>query len=121
MLGCRMLFRVALAFVVVGLLGSIACRTASPDPPSSLAPGYGDLTRDIAYAHRDGISLLADIHSPPQAQMAPAILLVHGGSWARGDRRRMERIAARAVQRGFVANKIKLFVPFAHDVGGPPC
>ncbi len=72
-----------------------------------MANGSGRLLRDVPYAQRGEVELLADIHVPASAKVSPAIVLVHGGSWARGNRRRMERIAAEAVKRGFVAVNIE--------------
>lgn len=43
--------------------------------------------RDIEYSHPDGISLHLDACLPDTAGPAPAVVIVHGGGWVRGDRR----------------------------------
>ncbi len=46
-------------------------------------------TLDVSYKHVDGaktIELSLDIHVPDNAQNAPVVLFVHGGSWAFGDK-----------------------------------
>lgn len=62
--------------------------------------------RDVVYATRSDGSLLADVYRPAGDGPFPAVLLVHGGSWQRGDRRRMARIGERLAQRGYVGVSI---------------
>ncbi len=87
--------------------------------PGAAPTGNGDLMRDVAYAQRGGVELLADIRLPTTAEASPAILLVHGGSWTRGSRRRMERIAVRAVKHGFVAVNIEYRLAPEHQYPAP--
>jgi len=47
-----------------------------------------------------------DIHTRPGASGAPAVLLVHGGSWVHGDRFEMTRAADRLAELGYVAATI---------------
>ncbi len=42
--------------------------------------------RDLAYQHRDGAPLLARLYRPIGAGPFPALIDVHGGAWASGDR-----------------------------------
>jgi alpha-L-fucosidase 2 len=44
------------------------------------------LRRDIEYARVDGISLRMDASIPEGTTKAPAVIIVHGGGWVRGDR-----------------------------------
>jgi acetyl esterase/lipase len=59
--------------------------------------------RDLVYLRRGAQDLHADVHRPPGSGAFPAVLVVHGGSWQRGDRRRMARTAERLAERGYVA------------------
>lgn len=70
------------------------------------APAPVELLIDEPYARRGEVELLADVHRPAGATSAPAVLLVHGGSWARGTRWRMKRIAEAVAAHGFVAVNI---------------
>ena len=42
---------------------------------------------DIEYSRVDGVSLRLDASLPAIGEPAPAVILVHGGGWVRGDRR----------------------------------
>src|SRR5262245_10913431 len=47
---------------------------------------YHDLVEDVVYAHADGVPLRYDHYRPRRVDgPAPAIILVHGGGWVRGD------------------------------------
>jgi acetyl esterase/lipase len=85
-----------LVLVVLPLLLGAGCQS-SPEI---------DLLKDQAYATRGEVELLADVHRPASAERAPAVLLVHGGSWARGSRWRMQQIAEAVAEHGFVAVNI---------------
>ena len=50
--------------------------------------GAAALRSDIEYGQADGVSLRMDAHTPPGQGPFPAVILVHGGGWVRGDRRR---------------------------------
>lgn len=62
----------------------------APDPQP---PGL-TLHRDIAYlggpSVPDGLQML-DIHVPAGAVAAPVLVFIHGGGWAIGDKRRLDR------------------------------
>ncbi len=55
---------------------------------------YGPLPRERADVH---------LPLPPRSGVAPAVLLVHGGGWAHGNRRRMATTADAFAHAGFVA------------------
>jgi len=61
---------------------------------------------DVVYAHRDAQDLRADIYSPAGQGPFPAVLVVHGGSWRRGNKRLMASVAERLARRGYVAVSI---------------
>ncbi|MBL4846776.1 MAG: alpha/beta hydrolase [Planctomycetes bacterium] len=65
------------------------------------------MLRDLPYARRGEVDLLADVYRPASTEAAPAVLLVHGGSWARGSRLRMAQIASAVAKHGFVAVNIE--------------
>lgn len=56
----------------------------------------------VVYDGSHGAGLL-DIHAPPGATAAPAVLLVHGGSWEGGERGNMAWTADRLAGLGYVA------------------
>src|ERR1700746_1900362 len=45
------------------------------------------MKNDIVYGHAGGIDLLMDGALPESKTPTPAVILVHGGGWVRGDRR----------------------------------
>jgi alpha-L-fucosidase 2 len=49
-------------------------------------PRSATLRRDIEYTRVDGISLHLDASIPESTTKAPAVIIVHGGGWVRGDR-----------------------------------
>lgn len=55
----------------------------------SAAPAYSRLTelrRNIEYSRVDGVSLRMDASIPEGTTKAPAVIIVHGGGWVRGNR-----------------------------------
>jgi len=46
------------------------------------------ILRDVTYAEAGGVSLRFDASLPGGESLAPAAIIVHGGAWVRGDRRR---------------------------------
>ena len=95
--------------VAVAVASSLGCRG-----PNAPAP-----ERDLSYARRGEVELLADVHRPASAETAPAVILVHGGSWARGSRRRMAQIAAAVAKHGFVAVNIEYRLAPEHPYPAP--
>ena len=63
----------------------------------------GDRTySDIEYSRPGGYSLLLDTHLPTSAHATPAVIIVHGGAWVSGDRRRsVEPLFAPISDAGF--------------------
>ncbi|MDJ0851171.1 MAG: alpha/beta hydrolase [Myxococcota bacterium] len=88
--------------VLLGLLwsasGSLAAAAGGSEP---------SVRRGLVYARpSEGIELRADVHRPKRADPAPAVLVVHGGSWTRGSRSRMDRVSERLARSGYVAVNI---------------
>lgn len=103
--------------VAVALASSLGCQGASTPTPEERADAV--LLRDLSYARRGEVELLADVHRPASAEPAPAVVLVHGGSWARGSRSRMDRIAAAVAEHGFVAVNIEYRLAPEHPYPAP--
>lgn len=69
-------------------------------------PAHLQVLPDQVYAEPDGEALRADVYAPRTAGPHPGVLLVHGGSWQRGKRGDMHRVARRLAERGYVAVSI---------------
>lgn len=82
------------------LLGSCAT-TASPEAAMRI-------DRDLVYAQRgDGNAVTADLFRPATMPAPrPAVVVVHGGGWQRGDREEMEHIVRALVAQGYVVLNI---------------
>jgi acetyl esterase/lipase len=95
--------RIGLGILVVGIP---ACSGIGPQ--SAIASGHAgvEVRRDLSYHDNDAHRVL-DVHRPEAEEPLPAVILVHGGSWARGNRSRMKRVAHKAVQRGYAAVNIE--------------
>jgi acetyl esterase/lipase len=84
-------------------------------PPAGPGPAAASsVERDVVYAARPDGHLRADIYRPVGAGPHPGVLVVHAGSWQRGDRRDMARVAERLAAGGFVAVSIDYRLAPAH-------
>src|SRR5690349_15437859 len=74
---------VVLLLAVPALLGVARSALAARPPEQGRA-----MQRDVTYCTAGGVPLLMDIYSPDGGNGArwPALLFVHGGSWAAGDK-----------------------------------
>lgn len=88
------------------LLVLLALLCAGCTHPTRSAAPAARVERDLEYVKRDVRSLRADVYLPAGDGPFPAVLLVHGGSWQRGDKRRMASIGERLAQRGYVGVSI---------------
>ena len=95
--------RIGLCVLVFGIA---AC--SGMGPQSAMAAGHpgSEVRRDLSY-HEDDPHRVLDVHRPEAEEPLPAVILVHGGSWARGNRSRMKRVATKAVERGYAAVNIE--------------
>lgn len=60
--------------------------------------------RDVAYAAPDRLELRADLYRPLDGPGPfPAVLTVHGGSWANGTKARMGAVSMRLARAGYLA------------------
>ena len=90
-------------FLCSCLVALSGCLSKREPADAHLDPTY--IRRDVAYGPLD--AQIADIYLAKTKAPAPAVVLVHGGSWARGNRQRIQRVAVRAVERGYVAINIE--------------
>lgn len=74
---------------------------------------------EVIYAHRGELALEADIHVPTGSALAPGVLVVHGGSWVRGTRRRIRSVAHRLAEAGYVAVNIEYRLAPEHTFPAP--
>jgi len=72
---------------------------------SSCAPSNVTAERNVVYGTADGRPLRLDVYRPssPSAAPRPAVLFVHGGGWAAGDKRDFDGGAAELARQGYVA------------------
>ncbi len=86
----------------VAFVASITSAAHSADAPAGKF--------DFTYATRAGFPLLADLYLPdPDAATRPAIILVHGGGFMKGDRKNSDIVAAvnEFTKRGYVAMSVE--------------
>ncbi len=67
--------------------------------------------RDLAYQHRDGAPLLARLYRPIGAGPIPALIDVHGGAWASGDRLNNAPLDEALAKSGIVVLAIDFRMP----------
>jgi acetyl esterase/lipase len=68
------------------LLSMMNLPNATAARPQRLAARSCELRRDIEYARVNGASLGMDACLPESTNKAPAVIIVHGGGWVRGNR-----------------------------------
>ena len=64
-----------------------------------------DVRRDVVYAVNGDRKMTADVFLPrgDSKGLRPAVLVVHGGGWLKGDKSKFHHLAAALARRGFVA------------------
>jgi len=67
--------------------------------------------RDLAYQHQDGTALLARLYRPIGAGPFPAMIDVHGGAWASGDRLNNAPLDEALAKSGIVVLAIDFRMP----------
>lgn len=85
--------------------GCAVTHTGGPDAPApSPASMAFDVQRDIVFTPSDWVTpLKADVYRPRGDGPFPAVLVIHGGGWARGSRDEMAHICKKLAAKGFVA------------------
>jgi len=87
---------------LLAILGSLSFFAACAVPVAFPLPHEVKRQKDVRFSMA-APSLLADVYYRPQASAAPAVLLVHGGSWqSNGPRWSMNGIARKLANRGYV-------------------
>ncbi|SRR6056297_986206 len=83
--------------------------TSSPaDPKSTQIPSSISADLDVTYATIDGRALAMDIFRPRDGgSNLPAILVVHGGGWLKGDKEKFRALALRLAERGYVTAAVE--------------
>ncbi len=65
--------------------------------------GRVEVRSDVVFGSGGGRDLRCDVYVPPgRPSAAPAVLLVHGGGWARGDRTQLRSYGLRLGRAGYV-------------------
>lgn len=96
-----------ISFLLITILSSCA---------SYSGPQEFELKQDIVYADDEQNELLADIYTPLNDQLSPAVILVHGGGWKSRSKEDMDFIAESLAEHGFVVMNInyRLAPEFKH-------
>jgi acetyl esterase/lipase len=105
--------------------GDAPARSGPGAPPRPAPLVAADLLRGVAspqvrrsrrvYVERDGQPLSLDLYQPAQAAgAAPGVLVVHGGSWERGDSTQMAALNRYLAARGYVVASINYRLSPAH-------
>lgn len=96
------------ALWAVASSGCAVTYTGGPEKVPELPPASAfDVQKNVVYtAVGWSKPLQADVYTPRGAGPFPAVLVVHGGGWARGSRGEMEHICKRLAGQGFIAVNI---------------
>jgi acetyl esterase/lipase len=81
---------------------------------------YHELSEDVVYAHADGVPLRFDHYRPRAvAGPAPAVIVVHGGAWMRGDPSQAAGNALHFARRGIATVSLSYRLAPAHHFPAP--
>ncbi len=79
--------------------------------PSTVLPPGVKANLDVVYAQDGDRELLADIFLPPSkaenTKGAPAVVIVHGGGWLKGDKQKFRALALALAARGYVTAAVE--------------
>ncbi len=115
--GKSILKKFAVVLLAAAAGAAVSEQVRAGDKPSGEGTRY-DVRRDLVYSKaRKG--LLANVYVPRGAGPFPAVITIHGGSWARGDRRRMKNIAVRLADAGFTTVNIEYSLTPKHTFPTP--
>jgi acetyl esterase/lipase len=88
-------------------IARLALTLAALTLPAFRLPASADPTvtviQDVAYRTVDGVTLRLDVYRPDSPGPFPAVLVVHGGRWEKGDKREWAADADTLARGGFVA------------------
>lgn len=72
------------------------------------APSAFDVQREIVFTPANWPApLKADVYRPRGSGLLPAVLVIHGGGWARGSRDEMKNICKKLAAQGFIAVSVE--------------
>ena len=98
-------------FLILTALGGCTRHLGAPDTPTAAPAPRSEavsLIRDQVYTPTDWPQTLhADIYRPSAAGRYPAVLVVHGGGWARRSKADMADLSRDLAEQGFVAVNIE--------------
>jgi acetyl esterase/lipase len=93
----------AIAVLLAGAIAIPAGSNAAASAASS-SPAPVRVARDVVYARPGGVSLPLDVYRPPSiGKNRPAVILIHGGGFTKGDKAALGPAGARLAARGWVA------------------
>lgn len=98
-----------LTLMLALLLTGCATHVAAADAPATKPEIEVDyaVQKDVTYTPAGWpAALQADLWRPAVGGAKPAVLLIHGGGWTRGNRGQMDSIAKRLARRGYVVMNI---------------
>ncbi|HWA77954.1 MAG TPA: alpha/beta hydrolase [Polyangiaceae bacterium] len=95
------------------VLSELATRYPSVSLPADRLPPGVVAQENLTFAPDTRPALALDVYRPAGETPLPAILLVHGGGWERGDRTMERPFAKRLAALGFIA------VPVSYRLGPP--
>lgn len=72
--------------------------------------------RDVVYSRVDGTALTADVFRPASDELAPVVLMIHGGAWSSGDKWHLHDHARELAQEGYVAISINYRLAPLHTI-----
>lgn len=97
--------------LVVGLLPAAAFGQPAPIKAETVKPLTGDEVDqqlDLVYARYGARAMKLDLFRPKDAtEPLPAVLIVHGGGWLKGDKTRFRALAQTLALRGYVTAAIE--------------
>ena len=81
--------------------------TQNDSRPSTIIPSSLRAKLDVVYAKQGQRKMLMDLFVPKTAKKHPAILVVHGGGWLKGDKTKFRALAIRLAKAGFVTAAVE--------------
>jgi len=102
------IYRAALMLLLGSLLSGCVVNKGHPKvvPASTTRALAVEVVKNVPYSNTTDEGLYGDLYLPRGDGPFPAVLLIHGGSWAGGSRSHMGGIARRLAGRGFVVFNI---------------
>ncbi len=92
----------------------ITATEANDKVPSTAIPANTRADLNVVYANIDGRQLLMDIFIPNATSSAsrPAVVVVHGGGWLKGDKTKFRPLALKLAAKGYVTAAIEYRLGF---------